>query len=245
MGSSSKRVRFASDHRVPPSPGLSSSSSWSSASSNGLYTPSTSTYYHSHIIPLPQVTPYLSPVELAQLDTPKASAYTPAKSAHLVVHPCLARGHSVLSWDMIREPYGLPLPPNILAESATQPPVPRLTVTIGSGYPWRVDVEPRTSSYITVADVLHCIYRNLRSIVGSAEWDHPSTPAELKVRVSAAYHDRLRRYPDPDPRKAGIRRIDYLGDMRAFRGLEPCKSAGHVKGQPDAATLQVSLGRAS
>ncbi|RPD72385.1 hypothetical protein L226DRAFT_546934 [Lentinus tigrinus ALCF2SS1-7] len=104
----------------------------------------------------------------------------------------------------------------------------RITLVF-AGLPLIIEIEPTdapvwTSTplpYLTVGDVIYGLYKALRLSVSSREfevltWAH-------RESVSRAFHKRLasdRGNYDKNVRH-GVRRIDYLGEMRQFVGLRP------------------------
>ncbi|KAJ7233130.1 hypothetical protein B0H12DRAFT_981487, partial [Mycena haematopus] len=117
------------------------------------------------------------------------------------------------------------LSPRVLAEPATTTHLPYFTITLDP-LPWRISVYPRSSKsgpYITVADVLHAIYRDLQCRVHQEELD--SFPLHYTSAVRLAFHRRCsklaaidRAAADSEARK-GIRRIDFLQGNSIFAGL--------------------------
>ncbi|KAH9931041.1 hypothetical protein B0H21DRAFT_813963 [Amylocystis lapponica] len=112
-----------------------------------------------------------------------------------------------------------------LAESATQPPQPKLILRI-PGYPWSVEVTPSASefSHVTVKDVLHALYANLHSRVSDEE-HVGSGNLGRQARVDSSFELRIRRIVDRSigeaERGTGIRRLDYLLGADYFNGLRP------------------------
>ncbi|KAI0252581.1 hypothetical protein BJV78DRAFT_1090762, partial [Lactifluus subvellereus] len=102
------------------------------------------------------------------------------------------------------------LPPTVLTEPASQPPLPCLTLRVG-GLSWLVVVRPDTrlshgSVIVTVQDVLAAIYVSLRRHVKAEEYNAMGKSA--KAAISRAFWRRVG--TDPDQRAKGIRRIDFL-----------------------------------
>ncbi|KAL6306442.1 hypothetical protein BKA93DRAFT_693147, partial [Sparassis latifolia] len=160
------------------------------------------------------------------------------------LHPLLTSAHPQypcsLEWDLrqspdharFRAPNGqyLHLTDEQLAASATFPP--RSSLLIVCEYlAWSIDVSivpqaawsppPRVRGarppdpYVTVGDVLYCLYRNLRNSVRSGElrWAEESG---TYVRVEGAFKARATTVDDA---RKGIRRVDCLMEMSRFAGL--------------------------
>ncbi|KAF7355031.1 hypothetical protein MSAN_01418600 [Mycena sanguinolenta] len=153
-----------------------------------------------------------------------ACAPLPALSCDL--HPVLS-GKQRTMVDVSRDPTvsaSAVLSPRALAEPATTSRLPYFTITLDP-LPWRIAVYPRSSksgAYITVADVLHTIYRELHCRVTQEELD--SFPPQYISSVRQAFHRRCSRLAaidraaaDSEARK-GIRRIDLLPGT-IFTGL--------------------------
>jgi hypothetical protein len=117
------------------------------------------------------------------------------------------------------------LPPQILAEPATSPPLPCMTITCAN-LPWLIRVTPSGNSkhgpFVTVLDVLDAIHRSLRVSVTKAEFDKVQTSEEQR-RINEAYRWRYKKMTDAaayeQERSAGIRRVDFLMGKSAFAGL--------------------------
>ncbi|KAJ7507439.1 hypothetical protein B0H11DRAFT_1705347 [Mycena galericulata] len=135
------------------------------------------------------------------------------------------------------------LSPRVLAEPATSPPLPCVTI-LSDLFPWRISIYPSSSkpgAYVTVADVLHGLYRGLRHRVRKEELETISVPKPFIASVRQAFHNRcsrLARTVDPaaadSEARKGIRRIDFLLGNHMFTGLLPTSE------NPDVWKLAVS-----
>ncbi|KAJ3986325.1 hypothetical protein F5890DRAFT_1504501 [Lentinula detonsa] len=99
---------------------------------------------------------------------------------------------------------------------------------------WRITVVPHPASnvaYVTVLDVLHGIYRYLRST--SSERNFQALSPDKQRRVTNAYNYRWQRCQIPAEReveqKKGVKEIDFLADSTVFWGLSPTKELGTWK----------------
>ncbi|KAJ3997900.1 hypothetical protein F5050DRAFT_1806422 [Lentinula boryana] len=111
---------------------------------------------------------------------------------------------------------------------ATNPFVTHLVIIFGA---WRIPVVPHPAStvaYVTVLDVLHGIYRYLRST--SSERNFQALSPDKQRRVTNAYNHRWQRCQIPAEReveqKKGVKEIDFLADSTVFWGLSPTKELG-------------------
>jgi len=162
---------------------------------------------------------------------PIPNAMLPAIDCQL--NPVLLRSSpSTIAWDMSYPVETARLNPawnpNCWTAPATTPLVTSLVVTFGV---WRMTILPNPASrvhYVTVLDVLHGVYRHLRS--ASSERDFNSLSSDKQKRVTNAYIQRWQRCRVPAEREMerqkGVKLIDYLADMRAFSGLVPTKELG-------------------
>ena len=101
------------------------------------------------------------------------------------------------------------------------------------GLPLEIEINPADRPvwtatplpYLTVGDVLNGLYKALRTSVEPREFDR--LEPDHRESVSRAFKKRLRGDPENYDKnvKHGVRRIDYLGEMRQFVGLRPAGSA--------------------
>ncbi|KAJ7162545.1 hypothetical protein C8R43DRAFT_1123247 [Mycena crocata] len=154
------------------------------------------------------------------------------------IHPVLsgAHGRHALTFDLSYDPtYTVSsspvLTPRVLAESATTPALPCVTI-VSDLFPWRIAIYPSSSkpgACCTVADVLNGIYRELRQQVPKDEL--AAVPRAHRTSVSQAYSTRMLTRPEAD---RAIRRIDFLLGNHRFCGLQPTSE------NPDVWRLTVS-----
>lgn len=209
MPATTKRVHFD----IPPSPALSNASL---ASSPGPTTPPHLQYAQQ----LPQKQPFVpdSPASFASFSSFDSLSYA---ASQVRIHPALVAPHTTLAWDMLAPPSSLPLAPALLAEAATHPALPALTL-ICDILPWSIAIAPAPGrAVVSVGDVLHSLYRILRLSVSQVElaYLHP----DAQQRVHAAFHARYRLIRDEwqrqEERAKGVKRVDFLMDARRFAGL--------------------------
>jgi hypothetical protein len=217
-----KVVRFADDdvyYSPAPSTPSPTYSSSSLPSSGGPFTPQHTTYYSTPLPPVSELYP------------------SPARGP-VRIHPALGfAAHPTYAWDVTYHPTTTrtPLPANVLAEPATNPPLPSITI-ISPYLPWSIAITPSASqhklntisgtpAYVTVADVLSTLYRALRLAVRQAEYDKlPSL--EAKHSVNEAYQARCRG-SEQELRK-GVKRVDFLGTRKKFMGLSSSRAGPNV-----------------
>ena len=157
-------------------------------------------------------------------------ACSPLPTVPTQIHPALGFSHTPhLSYNVSLPPTTvtphLPsLSPTVLAESATNPPLPTLTI-VHPYLPWPITITPssgKPGAFITVSDVLRGIYHSLRLNVTPAEFKNlPST--EAQHRVNEAYRRRYKRITDArvyaEEKGKGLKRVDFLVDKHRFMGL--------------------------
>lgn len=121
------------------------------------------------------------------------------------------------------------------SEPATEPPLTHLRI-LCPNLLWPIDVIPsKRSVYVTVYDVFHALYHELRLSAHPTEYKKlPSLEATRDVDM--AYYYRCGRSGDDEPRQRerGIKRVDFLMGRNRFLGL-----SGTLQG-PDIWELNVS-----
>lgn len=214
-----KRVHWVDD---PRSGARTPSPVWSDTSlpeSSAPYTPPTTT------IQLPRI-PSNVPINVHKLlqYQPNSRASTPIMY-DVTLHPALATSGPIASasWE--------PIPDAVLLQPATYPPVSYMEVSI-PGLPWRpAQVVPAVPGRgITVAELLHTVYRYLRLPISPKEFEY--LPPQLRERVEAAFNlrcskvsaggnasaERLAEAREYEHRK-GKKRVDCLTGRTNFVGL--------------------------
>lgn len=216
---------------VPPTPSPAHSDT-SLPSSAGLITPPQFAFA--------QLSPKYSPQFIP--GSPSSFGSLPYVAGHVMIHPALAAPHTALSWDLITSPsaatiptaYGSPSPlhPSLLAEPATHPGIPSLTV-ICDMLPWSVSITPARTHVVTVGDVLYALYRMLRIAVTETELG--VLPPETQTRVHTAFHARHKMLADAraraEEKQKGVKRVDFLLDFRRFAGLSLVMSGAALNGK--------------
>ncbi|KAH9916022.1 uncharacterized protein B0H18DRAFT_1087395 [Fomitopsis serialis] len=166
----------------------------------------------------------------------------PYVAGHVMIHPVLAAPHTALAWDLLLAPstasipgaYTTPSPlnPALLAEPATHPGLPSLTI-ICDLLPWSITITPTRSHVVSVGDVLHALYRMLRIAVSQTELG--VLPPDTLTRVHGAFHTRHKMLPDArsraEEKQKGVKRVDFLMDLRRFAGLSIVMSGAALNGK--------------
>ncbi|KAJ3843514.1 hypothetical protein EV361DRAFT_74640 [Lentinula raphanica] len=175
-----------------------------------------------------------SPSEIDGSASPGPIPYLTLPAVDCQLHPVLMHNRSSsrsISWDMSYPIQYARLNPawdqSNWNAPATNPNVTHMVVIFGA---WRIRIFPRPGSpipYVTVLDVLHGIYRYLRS--SSSSRDFESLSPDKKMRVTEAYHRRWQRCQPGEQemeRQKGVKQIDFLAESKSFWGLSPTKELG-------------------
>ncbi|KAF5379573.1 hypothetical protein D9757_009267 [Collybiopsis confluens] len=213
-----KHVRFSSINAlyspIPSTPYMfttsSTSSSATSASSSSEGSKHSRRRKHSSKL---STRPRLSPLDLAEpfIRIHYLLAFSPYHlpplTYDLCIHPSIVS--SYISAETLSEP-------------ATDPPVSSLTITCPR-LSWEFPITPMTGSrHISVLDVIHALYRGLRTAVHPLEYE--ALPSSKAVdRVNKAYHSRCNSITDIKARQEeqskGVKRVDFLMSRNRFLGL--------------------------
>ncbi|KAL5481103.1 hypothetical protein ACEPAI_10044 [Sanghuangporus weigelae] len=101
-----------------------------------------------------------------------------------------------------------------------------------TGSDWIADVRPSSRDYVTVEDVLVCIYETFSVPIDAVRWARDGINPTLKSRVYRAYNRRVEKVKSvraseySKAKKAGLLRVDYLGSKYLFAGLKLCYGGG-------------------
>ncbi|KAJ7179435.1 hypothetical protein C8R46DRAFT_1073763 [Mycena filopes] len=151
-------------------------------------------------------------------------AFAPLPSLHAELHPALAASRHMMTLDVSYDPAYAALSPRVLAEPATSPGLPCITIVFPY---WETQpINPSSSkcaAYVTVSDVLNGIYRDLRGPARAEDFHAMSaaTPAHIPY-AHEAFRARLARMEPSAARseaRKGMRRIDLLLGKSRFGGL--------------------------
>ncbi|KAG5639055.1 hypothetical protein H0H81_007313 [Sphagnurus paluster] len=208
-----KHVRFAPTTKVQSlgTPAL-SASSLSPASSSAPLTPPT------YAGALPGPSPYVVSFPTTR---------PPEVVAPVRLHALLQASSSpALNFDLTLPPSTITshhqgIPQRVLAEPATKPALPSLTIVVPY-LPWTITVRPSRGTFVTVIDVLETVYNKLRTNVSAQEY-HALPSEKDKRRVTSAYEQRYRRIRSSreyeDEKRRGVRRVDFLMGYTRFMGI--------------------------
>ncbi|KAF8879371.1 hypothetical protein BD779DRAFT_1551992 [Infundibulicybe gibba] len=138
------------------------------------------------------------------------------------INPVLSyTGSPVFDFNLAYDPRPLSLlKPRILGESAITPRMPSITITCEL-LSREITIHHSSRSFVTVADVLYGLHRELYKRVGSAGYNAVSPPR--RSAVSRAFHQRWNAIYDKEERnityKNGLLAIDFLVYQWRFMGL--------------------------
>jgi hypothetical protein len=208
----SKHVRFDLNDSPPrcSTPSLSWSPS-SSPTSPGPLTPPPLKYGPS---PLPPVPVVINPVLGLNMDyrgynAPPVMTWNLTEGEDTIVHTGTPK----------------PLRSRTLDEPATHPPLPRLVI-MHPHLPWPIPVQPSRCAYVTVYDVLHTLYRSLRSTVSAQEFR--SNPDSKRVTLAFQRRCANSSRRSSEEREKGVKRVDFLLERTRWVGLSSTKGGPDV-----------------
>ena len=196
----------------------------------------------------PSRSPPLTPPPLNLVGSPYSRAPLPAvpeadlfafypqplcrQTIPIVIHSCLRcslSGPPNVNCDLSRHPSTIttshdhrPLPIITLAEPATNPALPTLTI-VSPNLPWPIVVSAqKPGSYVSVSDVFMALHHALSIPVSPLEYPSPSSsPGGVLFRGHGVYDHRS---SPPSPHwhayeRPSLRRIDFLSGRTRFMGL--------------------------
>ena len=153
------------------------------------------------------------------------------------IHPVLAltQPSPMLHYDVSYPPSTIKpnvptIPPHVLNEAATTPPVPSMVIRCPH-LPWTITILPTNTKHVTVRDVFDCIYRSLR--LQALEPEFQCLPsAEARHSVNNAFIRRYKRLDNSEARQLekskGLKRVDFLVERTLFAGLSSTREGPHV-----------------
>ncbi|KAI0641427.1 hypothetical protein C8Q79DRAFT_1014364 [Trametes meyenii] len=211
--------------------------------------------------------PLMSSPLPAKHHTPSPSFYasSPLPTTKVQIHPVLARtaeGGAPLAWDLTQivesahvhaggRAAPRPVTEELVKQAATTPKVASIVIKC-ERLPWAITILPKqdprwAAPYVTVGDVLCALYRALRLGVTTKEFAMPSAVPDHHRRAQRAYDARCARIADPAQRelehKKGIKRVDFLCDEHAFRGLSCVRGGDPAKGLVEGLVWNLHCGR--
>lgn len=162
--------------------------------------------------------------------------YTPLPDSAVTLNPALGVGLKHVIYNMTTLPStvtdrGYPLPPAILMETATMPPVQSMVIQCPL-LPWVIKVEPPKSkqrNFIVVQDFFDCLYFALRRPVTDEEFNTVVSSGQ-RNSITNAFQRRIKSVPDYglylEEQKKGLKRVDFLGEYIMFDGLSANLNGG-------------------
>jgi len=183
----------------------------------------------------PARSPRRSPPHLCHERSPYACIPLPPTHGHdhgdrchvtlTSIHPLLrSSSKSAIKFHLHNHPSSVAIPQHALAQPATHPPLPYLSLSTHL-LPWSIVVLPSQPhlphSFVTVSDVLHTLHHTLS--LGATPEELSELTSDVRSQVEAAFERRVKSYSDIRRREwetgLGIRRIDILMGRTRFRGL--------------------------
>jgi hypothetical protein len=114
----------------------------------------------------------------------------------------------------------------VLAEAASIPPTSSFVISC-VGLPWDIMITPKSKKHnaiVTVGDVLHKLYRQLRQGVEMTDEHYRSLPTENQAILKRAFDARCELLPEGEGRtrehEKGLKCVDYLNMNTRFLGFE-------------------------
>jgi len=165
--------------------------------------------------------------------------YTPLSDSAGALHSTLGVGLEHVIYNLTTLPStvtdkGCPLPPAILMEAATVPPVQSMVIQCPL-LPWEIKVEPQKSkqrNFIVVQDFFDCLYSALRRPVTEHEFNAVVSSGR-RYSITNAFQQRIKSVPDYglylEEQKKGLKRVDFLGESIMFDGLSADLNDGGVQ----------------
>jgi len=133
------------------------------------------------------------------------------------LNPILAEDTTLLHFDLKKQPTSAILPPTYFAyrtQFALGTPTTHMRL-ISKAFPWQVEI--LSLANVTCEDVWNSLWGAMQQPIEDSEWGFLVKEKKSKETVDAAVKKRLEADPSSDKRP---KRIDYLGNMTLFRGLE-------------------------
>ncbi|KAI9571776.1 hypothetical protein HD554DRAFT_2016645 [Boletus coccyginus] len=140
---------------------------------------------------------------------------TQPKYPHL--NPALAADTTIIRFDIRKAPRdGILL--STYQQIARQPALAHPTHDIhiiSKAFPWSVDIRPPAGSVVTCSAIFEALYAMLQEPIVDSEWGIVVNDKSKKETIEKAA--KARQDKDKDAR---LKRIDWLGETTAFKGLE-------------------------
>ena len=139
-----------------------------------------------------------------------------AKHPHL--NPALAAGSTNIRYDL-RKPAREGILLSTYQQVAFQPAFAQPTYDvriISKAFPWTVDIQAPTGSVVTCGTILEALHAMLQETIADSEWGivvHDKSKKETIEKAAKIRHGK-------EKKDARLKRIDWLGETTAFKGLE-------------------------
>ncbi|KAF8800167.1 hypothetical protein BYT27DRAFT_7118072 [Phlegmacium glaucopus] len=144
-------------------------------------------------------------------------ANQPRFSKYPTLNPSLAEDTTLLRFDVKQKPSATLLASTYYANRhnvALATPTRHMRL-VSKSFPWQIDI--MTPTNVTCEDVWESLYTGLQLPIVDSEWGFIIKDAKQKEAMEAAMRKRIEADPNADKRP---KRIDYLGNMTLFKGLE-------------------------
>ncbi|KAF9227026.1 hypothetical protein BS17DRAFT_793633 [Gyrodon lividus] len=134
------------------------------------------------------------------------------------LHPALAADTTHVRYDVLKSPRDgilLTTYQQIGHAPALKHPTHELRI-ISKAFPWSIDIRAPAGSMVTCTMVFEAIYSMLQEPIADSEWGivvHEKSKKEAIEKAAKVRHEK-----EKDHKR--FKRIDWLGDMTAFKGLE-------------------------
>ena len=138
---------------------------------------------------------------------------------HPHLNPALAADTTNIRYDLRRAPRdGLLL--STYQQIALQPALAHPTYDvriISKAFPWAVDIRAPAGSVVTCSAIFEGVYAMLQEPIVDSEWGIVVIEKSKKETIEKAAKARHEKKKD---KHMGLKRIDWLGETTAFKGLE-------------------------
>ena len=108
-----------------------------------------------------------------------------------------------------------------LCQLITSPPIHHMTIWHRK-LPWKINIEARQLNGITIYDFFRQIHQQLHQPITKEDYyANELTPSDREI-LRTAFQIRCAMFPDNS--RAGVKRIDFLGQEVCFKGLKRCRN---------------------
>ncbi|KAG6375667.1 hypothetical protein JVT61DRAFT_3240 [Boletus reticuloceps] len=156
----------------------------------------------------------------------RASGWHPfdrAQPKHPHLNPALISDMTHLRYDFRKPPRdGILL--STFQQIAAQPVIAHPTHDIriiSKAFPWSIDIHAPAGSVVTCSAIFEGLYKMLQEPIADSEWGIVVTEKTKKETIEKAAKARQEKDRERDSR---LKRIDWLGETTAFKGLNETRS---------------------